>query len=110
MSPQHLQQLEQEQDARPPQNQKATPPAWFNRVIWQIVTITGIPAAIAILTVWSKLAVIEVQIGDIRESLKGASELKTEIAAMRAQQDALENRLLRIEGRLDRSDGGGGRP
>lgn len=104
MSPQHPQQEQgQEQDARPPQ--KATPPAWFNRVVWQIVTITGIPAAIAILTVWSKLAVIEIQIGDIRESLKGASELKTEIAAMRAQQDALESRLLRIEARIDRQPG-----
>lgn len=111
MSPNKFAAIDRAEDAGAEEKRKSksedesTPPIWFWKVIAALLGVTGIPAAIAILTVWSKLAVIESRIDGLSQALQASASLQADSASLRAQQAALAERLQRIEARLDRQAG-----
>ena len=81
------------------------PPAWFWRVVMAVLGVTGLPALGVIVVLWSRLAVIEDRIDGLRQAIQSSVSMQADVAALRAQNAALGDRLQRVEARLDRQVG-----
>lgn len=82
-----------------------SPPAWFWRVIMATLGVTGLPALGVIVVLWSRLAVIEDRIDGLRQAIQSSVAMQADVAALRAQNAALADRIMRIEARIDRQPG-----
>ena len=84
---------------------RRTPPEWFWRVIMATLGVTGIPGLGIIVVLWSRLAVIEDRIDGLRQAIQSSVAMQADVAALRAQNAALADRIMRIEARIDRQPG-----
>lgn len=87
------------------ETERKTPPEWFWRVIMATLGVTGIPGLGIIVVLWSRLAVIEDRIDGLRQAIQSAVTMQADVAALRAQNAALADRIMRIEARIDRQPG-----
>lgn len=87
------------------ESSRKSPPEWFWRVIMATLGVTGIPGLGIIVVLWSRLAVIEDRIDGLRQAIQSAVTMQADVAALRAQNAALADRIMRIEARIDRQPG-----
>lgn len=87
------------------ETERKTPPEWFWRVVMATLGVTGIPGLGIIVVLWSRLAVIEDRIDGLRQAIQSAVTMQADVAALRAQNAALADRIMRIEARIDRQPG-----